>query len=261
MSGARARASERERVSLSRFAARAPSRTLTHPSIPCRVYEYCVDVLRDGPPFDKIGETCNTYDSWCMDYMVTDPCSGNILQCGPRNTTTGRTCREDYVVLAQFGSRYHDSTTTSYSSLYWDGLTCVLWPRPPHINKTRASTLSDRRARVHRCECGSCCPCAVDDSMDYGVCVDDPDDDATASPVCVDMRQSGWTASAGTNLRNQRVTDLDLTDHDITCDLNVTGASPQSTARRPAAITREHVFRRRYGGDGADVETRDARFE
>ena len=128
------------------------------------------------------------------------------------------------------------------------------------INKTRASTLSDRRARVHRCECGSCCPCAVDDSLDPN-CVDDPDKGTTASPVCVDLRQSGWTASAGTNLRNQRVTVLDLTHHDITCDLNVTGASPQSTARRPAAITREHVFRRRYGGDGADVETRDARFE
>ena len=115
------------------------------------------------------------------------------------------------------------------------------------INKTRASTLSDRRACVHRCECDPCCFCAVDNSYDEA-CTDNAE--------CVDA-----LSNPGANLRNQRVTDLDLTDHDITCDLNVTGASPQSTPRRPAAITREHVFRRRYGGDGADVETRDARFE
>ena len=204
-----------------------------------------------------IQSTLGAWTTWSRTRAPATSCSVGraMMQCGAEKPAA-KSIKTSRGTEAHFTSSRRSGTTLCIGT---GSRACC--GRGRDINKTRASTLSDRRARVHRCECGSCCPCAVDDSMDYGVCVDDPDDDATASPVCVDMRQSGWTASAGTNLRNQRVTDLLLTDHHITCDLNVTGASPQSTPRRPAAIMREHVFRRRYGGDGADVETRDARFE
>ena len=85
-----------------------------------------------------------------MDYMVTDPCSGNILQCGPRDDAVwgGKTCREKYKNLARYGSTFHELTTEWHDSLYWDGLTCVLWPRPRYQQNARVDSQRPTRARA-----------------------------------------------------------------------------------------------------------------
>ena len=80
-------------------------------------------------------------------------------------------------------------------------------------------------AIAHRCECEPCCACAVDEGTTYAPC-----EEATCTMM-------------GTSFANQRVTEIELADfHNITCDLNVTGASALSTPRRRrAAITSKLV--------------------
>ena len=85
--------------------------------------------------------------------MVTDPCSGNILQCGPRNNITGLMCRdvdpwgygETLLDFAQMGSEAH---TYDAATIYWDGLTCVLWPRPRYQQNARVDSQRPTRARA-----------------------------------------------------------------------------------------------------------------
>ena len=68
-----------------------------------------------------------TYEvpSWCEDYMVTDPCSGAILQCGPRNSD-GETCRDTEMVHVEKGYQTP-----------WDGLTCAFAARARHRPNAR----------------------------------------------------------------------------------------------------------------------------